>query len=98
MPGFTRNHDVPKYRRERPEYVVHPDGLITVEQKYILPSKFAADEEDMNACDDRLVKDLYGNTIYMGPLRPLWRSVSPATRGWRVHTSERPGRATGLRH
>jgi hypothetical protein len=46
---------MPKYRRVRPDYIVHPDGLITVEQKHILPGKFGADEEDMNACDDRLV-------------------------------------------
>jgi hypothetical protein len=28
----------------------------------------------MEACDDRLVKDVYDNIIYIGPLRPLWRA------------------------
>jgi hypothetical protein len=31
MPRFKRNRNAPKYRRERPVYVVHLDGLIIVE-------------------------------------------------------------------
>lgn len=63
MPEQNRQHTVQRFRRERPVYIVHPRGEITVHQSCV-PGHNPATEEEMAARDDRSHQDNYGNIRY----------------------------------